>query len=194
MKKVKDQIRKLLTETFQLNKETANQIISQLDTKKVYETIEDRQGGEFGFRCQTELEWALTALSWMYTDDWFADNSGEENKKFFLEVFKTGTIIDYIDETWDITIEEKRYVLETKPISKDLLEDTIYQTEECYCELTESEINENIQEKVDLLIKLHNQFDSIETFEQFKELRNKIDIYQIGDLINLLESIRFRVK
>ena len=194
MKKVKDQIRQIFVEDYQLDKETANQIISQLDTKKVYETIKDRQGGNFGFRCQTELEWALTALEWIDSDGWFADNNEEENKKFFLEVFKTGKIIDYIDETWDITIEEKRYVIETKPISKDLLEDTIYQTEGCYCDLTESEINENIQEKVDLLIKLHNQFDSIETFEQFEELRKEIDIYQIGDLVNLLESIRFRVK
>lgn len=194
MKKVKDQIRRLLTEDFKLDKETANQIISQLDTKKVYETIEDRQGGEFGFRCQTELEWALTALYWMYTDDWFSDNSEEENKEFFLEVFKTGKIIDYIDDTWDITIEEKRYEIETKPISKDLLEDAIYQSEDFYCELTESEINENIQEKVDLLIKLHNEFDYIETFEQFEKLRNQIDINQIGDLISLLKSIRFRVK
>lgn len=194
MKKLKDQIRRIFIEDYHFDKETANQIISQLDTKKVYETIKDRQGGEFGFRCQTELEWALTALEWMDSDGWFYGNEVEENKKFFLEVFKTGEIIDYIDETWDITIEEKRYVIETKPISKDLLEDTIYQTEGCYCELTESEINENIQEKVDLLIKLHNQFDSIETFEQFEELRKEIDIYQIGDLVNLLESIRFRVK
>lgn len=194
MKKLKDQIRRIFTEDYQFDKETANQIISQLDTKKVYETIEDRQGGEFGFRCQTELEWALTALEWMDSDGWFYGNEVKENKKFFLEVFKTGTIIDYIDETWDITIKEKHYVIETKPISKDLLEDTIYQTEGCYCELTESEINENIQEKVDLLIKLHNQFDSIETFEDFEDFKSGIDIYQIGDLINLLESIRFRVK
>ena len=194
MKKVKDQIRRIFIEDYQFDKETANRIISQLDTKKVYETIDDRQGGNFGFRCQTELEWALTALEWIDSDDWFYENEVEENKEFFLETFKTGKIINYIDGTWDITIEEKCYIIETKPISKDLLEDTIYQTEGCYCELTESEINENIQEKVDLLIKLHNQFDSIETFEQFEELRKEIDIYQIGDLINLLESIRFRVK
>lgn len=194
MKKVKDQIKQFFIEGYQFDKETANQIISQLDTKKVYETIDDRQGGEFGFRCQTELEWALTALEWMDSDGWFYGKEVEENKKFFLEVFKTGTIIDYIDETWDITIKEKRYVIETKPISKDLLEDTIYQSEDTYCELTESEINEDIQGKVNLLSKLHNLFDSIETFEQFEELRDEIDIYQIGDLINLLESIRFKVK
>lgn len=189
MKKVKDQIRKLLTETFQLNKETANQIISQLDTKKVYETIDDRQGGEFGFRCQTELEWALTALSWMYTDDWFADNSGEENAEFFLEAFKTGKIIDYIDETWDITIKEKKYGLETKPIKKEELEQIIFQSDDCFCECTESEINECIQEKVNLLQEIYDAIDS-ENLEKLQE----IDVYQIGDLINLLESIRFRVK
>lgn len=194
MKKVKDQIREIFMEDYQLDKDTANQIISQLDTKIIYETTKDRQGGTFGFRCQTELEWALTALEWSNSEGLFDENTIESNKYFFLEVYKSGKLIPYIDDLWDITIQRKLYPIETKPISKDLLEDTIYQTEGCYCELTESEINENIQEKVDLLIKLHNQFDSIETFEQFKKLRNEIDIYQIGDLINLLESIRFRVK
>ena len=189
MKKVKDQIKQIFIEGYQFDKETANQIISQLDTKKVYETIDDRQGGEFGFRCQTELEWALTALSWMDSDGWFYGNEVEENKKFFLEVFKTGTIIDYIDETWDITIKEKKYGLETKPIKKEELEQIIFQSDDCFCECTESEINKCIQEKVELLQEIYDAIDS-ENLEKLQE----IDVYQIGDLINLLESIRFRVK
>ena len=39
MKKVKDQIRQILVENYELEKEVANQVISQLDTKKVYKTI-----------------------------------------------------------------------------------------------------------------------------------------------------------
>ena len=77
----------------------------------------------------------------------------EVHTKFFLETFKTGVIIPWIEKTFKLKISEKRYVIETKSISKDLLEDTIYQSEDTYCELTESEINEDIQGKVNYFFR-----------------------------------------
>ena len=92
-----------------LTKKQAIEIANGLDNTKLYECTEDRQGGCFGVeRVQTELEWALTALEWNNCGNELAleEMEQEEVVNWFKEVFKHDYIVPFIDEFWDITIEE----------------------------------------------------------------------------------------
>lgn len=98
-----------LVEDYGLTKNEAIKIADGLDDTKLYECIEDRQGGCFGVeRIQTELEWALTALEWSESGGELCvdDLDTEETLKFFRDTFSHNNLIPFIDEFWDVTIEE----------------------------------------------------------------------------------------
>lgn len=95
-----DYLKELLRE-IGLSEKVVNKVINNLDKKTIYRTIEDRQGGDFGLRTQTEIQWAITAIEW---SDYWAEMNADE--KFFLDVFKKGKLIPFIDEHWDITIKK----------------------------------------------------------------------------------------
>lgn len=88
----------------------ARKIAKQLNDKKIYVGTNDFQGGTFGVgRFQNELEWAITTLEWTDSNYWFEDMSENEVNDFWLSVFKSKVLIDWIQDTWEIEI---------KPINK----------------------------------------------------------------------------
>ena len=69
-------------------------------SKKLYEVVEDLQGGEFGMgRQYTIEEWKQQALEWAWQDD-------AEELIEFLENMKEAKIIEFIEWVWDLKIEE----------------------------------------------------------------------------------------
>lgn len=106
----KEQFIETLVKDYDFPQETAEKLASQLDDKQIYVGIEDHQGGNFGVgRQENELDWVITALEWSYDDDEiFAEYTDED----FLNVFKHGELIDWIQEMWDITIVPKEEVSE----------------------------------------------------------------------------------
>lgn len=99
-----------LVNVWEFPKDIAKQAAKQLNDKKIYVGTNDFQGGIFGVgRFQNELEWALTALEWEDSDYWFDDMKDDEIYKFWLNIFKSKFLIDWIQETWEIEI---------KPINK----------------------------------------------------------------------------
>lgn len=97
-----------LVEDYGLTYKQAAGIADGLDDTELYECTEDRQGGCFGLeRIQTELEWALTALEWSESGELGVDDlNAEETLKFFENTFSHNKMIPFIDEFWDVTIEE----------------------------------------------------------------------------------------
>lgn len=106
----------ILTYRFDIPKEKAEELAKMLDTETIYTTIEDRQGGEFGFRSQTELEWAITALEWADSDGFYDIENVEDTIAFLEKQYSGGNLIPYIDDLWEITIvkdnDEKEYYVD----------------------------------------------------------------------------------
>lgn len=107
----------LLEYRFSIPHETAVELSNLLDTETIYTTIEDRQNTDFGFRSQTELEWAITALEWSDSDGFFDNESVDDTIKFLRKLYSDGNLIPYIDDLWEITIvqddgDEKEYYVD----------------------------------------------------------------------------------
>ena len=98
-----------LVEDYGLTQEQAIEIANGLDNTKLYECTEDRQGGEFGIgRIQTELEWGLTALEWSVGGGLEEEGNQEETLANFKAIFKHNYLIPFIDDLWEVTIEEHK--------------------------------------------------------------------------------------
>lgn len=106
----------ILEYRFDIPHETAVELSTLLDTETIYTTIEDRQRTDFGFRSQTELEWAITALEWSDSDGFYDNESVDDTIKFLRELYSDGNLIPYIDDLWEITIvkdnDEKEYYVD----------------------------------------------------------------------------------
>lgn len=74
-----------------------------IDDVKLYEVIEDRQGGEFGMDRQYTLkEWIDQAFEWLYMDECF-----EEDQVFVNYLLNhPEDALNQIDDFWEITFEE----------------------------------------------------------------------------------------
>ena len=97
----------ILTYRFDIPKAKAEELAKMLDTETIYTTIEDRQHTDFGFRSQTELEWAITALEWADSDTFYDNEDVETTISFLEKVYSKGNLIPYIDDLWEITIVKK---------------------------------------------------------------------------------------
>jgi len=76
-------------------------------------------------------------------------------------------------------------------INKSLLSEIIYTDRTAIENLNDKEINNLIKQKINMLQTIYDEWDQIETYSDFNKLFKKIDIYEIGDLINLLNSLNF---
>ena len=79
-------------------------------------------------------------------------------------------------------------------INKEKLSEIIYTDKDALINITDKEINKTIKEKINILQKLYEEWDQIENYKDFEKLFKEIDIYQIGDLINLLNELYFITK
>lgn len=85
--------------------------IEKLPTDKIYVNTEDYQGDIFAFERYGSIRaWAYMALQWAYMDDYDEeaepDNWRTVNVYRLFNEFKAETIIDTINEYWQIELAE----------------------------------------------------------------------------------------
>lgn len=85
--------------------EEQKQKFDAIDDVKLYEVIEDRQGGEFGMNRQYTLkEWIDQAFEWLDMDDCF-----EEDQVFVNHLLDNPEdALNQIDDFWEITFGEAK--------------------------------------------------------------------------------------
>lgn len=85
--------------------------IEKLPTDKIYVNTADYQSSDFAFeRYGTLRAWAYQALDWAYMDDYDEEASPDDwhtvNVYRLFAGFKAETIIDTINEYWQIEVAE----------------------------------------------------------------------------------------
>lgn len=85
--------------------------IEKLPTDKIYVNTEDYQNGDFAYyRYGSVRAWAYQALEWAYMDDYDEeadpDALGPVNVYRLFYGFKAETVIDTINEWWQIELAE----------------------------------------------------------------------------------------
>ena len=85
--------------------------IEKLPTDKVYVNTEDPQGDDFAFYRYGSLRaWAYQALEWAYMDDYDEEAEPDDWKTVnvyrLFAGFKEETVIDTINEYWQIELAE----------------------------------------------------------------------------------------
>lgn len=159
----KEQFIETLVKDYGFPQEVAEKISNQLDDKQIYVGTEDHQGGRFGVgREETELDWAITALEWGDSDEMYAD----EDEDFFLEVFKSGELIDWIQEIWDITIVPKEEVSEEDWGYINSIHKSYY-GESCKTKKAKKSLKESYNEEYWVVAGYDKDNDYYENFEQF---------------------------
>lgn len=99
--------------------------IEKLPTDKIYVNTEDLQGDDFAFYRYGSLRaWAYQALEWAFTDDYDEeaepDNWKTVNVYRLFAGFKEETVIDTINEYWQIELAELEVNMQKEMQTKQL--------------------------------------------------------------------------